>query len=66
MLADARSAQLEDRKMTRDTPNTHHQKLVNKYLLLALFGARLDITSKSCKRLESGALFIKARFRKTV
>ena len=41
-LAQARSAQLEDRKMTRDAPTTYQHRPVNKYFLLALFGARLD------------------------
>ena len=47
MLADARSAQLEDRKMARDRPNTHHQKPVKKHVVLALFGARLGVHLKN-------------------
>ena len=61
MLADARSAQLEDRKMTRDTPNKHHQKLVKKRVFLALFGARLDIHLKIMQTAREWDTFYKKR-----
>ena len=62
MLADARSAQLEDRKMTRDTPNKHHQKLVKKRVCLALFGARLDIHLKIMQTAREWCTFYKSMF----
>ena len=61
MLADARNAQLEDRKMTRDTPNKHHQILVKKHVFLALFGARLDIHLKIMQMAREWCIFCKKR-----